>query len=238
MKITYIYHSCFVLESNNFTIIFDFYQDSDSKFIQKHLSTFKGKIYVFATHAHADHFNAEIFLWKNIRKDIQYILSEDILEDGLCKNTDGIILNKGEEYSDDILNIKVFGSTDKGVSFFINTPENKKIFYAGDLNNWHWNEESTPEEIKEAEDFYTKELTEIIDYEKHIDICMFPVDPRLGADYAKGAIQLLEQADVSLFIPMHFWEDYTKAGEFAEKALQRCSQYWKIGHQEDCINIL
>ncbi|MEI3154718.1 MAG: hypothetical protein V8S95_06185 [Odoribacter sp.] len=48
------------------------------------------------------------------------------------------------------MRIKAFGSTDIGISFLIDI-DNIRIFHAGDLNNWHWEEESTPEEIAGTE---------------------------------------------------------------------------------------
>ena len=49
-----------------------------------------------------------------------------------------------------MLRIQAFGSTDVGISFLIHL-QGKSIFHAGDLNNWHWSEESTEQEIRKAE---------------------------------------------------------------------------------------
>ena len=33
-----------------------------------------------------------------------------------------------------------------------------RLFHAGDLNNWHWSEESTPQEIRKAEGDFLAEI--------------------------------------------------------------------------------
>lgn len=48
------------------------------------------------------------------------------------------------------MKVKAFDSTDEGLSYLVEM-DGIRIFHAGDLNNWHWREESTPREIEEAE---------------------------------------------------------------------------------------
>ena len=84
MRLTYIYHSGFAIEGENFTIIIDYYRDSDGEndgIVHDSLLHRAGKLYVLSTHSHSDHFNPEILEWKQHRPDIQYIFSRDILED-------------------------------------------------------------------------------------------------------------------------------------------------------------
>jgi len=157
MKVTYIYHSGFAIEYQDITIIIDYFRDSGNKrnegVVHEQLLNRSGKLYVLSSHVHPDHFNSEVLKWKEKRPDIQYVFSKDILDAGKAKIKDAIYLNKLDVYQDDLLKIKAFGSTDIGISFLIELG-GKKIFHAGDLNNWHWKEESTLEEIKEAEDNY------------------------------------------------------------------------------------
>lgn len=54
---------------------------------------------------------------------------------------------------------------------------------------------------------------------------MFPVDPRLGTEYMRGARQFVEQIKTSIFVPMHFDEAYDKAAAFlpiAQKTVLLC----------------
>ena len=79
--------------------------------------------------------------------------------------------------------VKAFDSTDEGLSYLVEM-DGIRIFHAGDLNNWHWREESTPREIEEAErDF--QQVMETMRGEK-VDVAFFPVDPRLGMMFDAG----------------------------------------------------
>ncbi|WP_029906158.1 MBL fold metallo-hydrolase [Prevotella sp. 10(H)] len=221
LKLSYIYHSGYAIEAKDFTIIIDYYKDSadnpEDGIVHKELLNKKGKLYVLSTHSHSDHFNPEILRWKDKKKDIQYIFSKDILDNQKAAAEHAIYLDKLDDYKDDSLIIEAFGSTDLGVSFIIHIKD-KTLFHAGDLNNWHWNEESTEDEIREAEAFYKRELDLLAANVKYIDFAMFPVDPRLGKDYMKGAQQFISAIKTKHLAPMHFGEAYDKAAAFAEYA--------------------
>lgn len=66
-------------------------------------------------------------------------------------------INKGDVYEDPNIRIEAFGSTDVGISFLIDL-QGVRLFHAGDLNNWHWSEESTPQEIRKAEGDFLAEV--------------------------------------------------------------------------------
>lgn len=160
MILDYIYHSGFAIEAEGVTLIIDYYKDSSETELNKgivhdRLLQRPGKLYVLASHFHPDHFNREVLTWKEQRPDIIYIFSKDILKHHRAQKEDAIYINKGEEYEDDMLRIQAFGSTDVGISFLIHL-QGKSIFHAGDLNNWHWSEESTEQEIRKAEGDFLK----------------------------------------------------------------------------------
>lgn len=239
MKLTYIYHSGFAIETPDITIIIDYYQDSidnNEAFVSDYLLHRSQKLYVLVSHGHADHFNPDILKWEEKRDDITYIFSKDVEKISKTDLKNIYYIDKDEQYKDDMLQIDAFGSTDLGISFRIKL-DNKLIFHAGDLNNWHWNEESTADEIKEAEDFYKKELDHLADSTSFLDIAMFPVDPRLGKDYMKGAKQFLEKINVDLLIPMHFDVAYEKASAIAEVANQYNSKVFIPLRRGDCTEI-
>lgn len=230
MKLTYIYHSGFVIDGDNFAIIIDYYKDSDNKngIVHQNILNSDKKLYVLCTHSHQDHFNPEILEWKKIKNNITYIFSKDILDNKMATEGNAIYLDKLDTYKDNILSIQAFGSTDLGISFLIKT-DNKTIFHAGDLNNWHWNEESTQEEINEAENYYNDELTLLSEHVQHLDLAMFPIDIRLGKDYIKGAEQFINAIDTDIFAPMHFGNNYESIAAFADIAtLRGCKSIsWK-----------
>lgn len=225
MKLDYIYHSGFAIEAEGVTIIIDYYKDSSETIrnqgiVHDCLLQKPGKLYVLSTHFHPDHFNREILTWKEQCPDIIYLFSKDILKHRRANPEDAIYINKGESYEDDNLRIDAFGSTDVGISFLIHL-QGMSIFHAGDLNNWHWSEESTEQEIRKANGDFLAEVKYLKQQISAIDLVMFPVDRRMGKDYMKGAEQFIEQIKTTIFVPMHFSEDYEGGNalrSFAENA--------------------
>ena len=148
MILTYIYHSGFMLEGVSVILIFDFWRDADNSIVERTLSTTHKRVYFLASHFHQDHFNPEILNLPVPHGKKEVILSRDIYRRRRA-GTEGVTayLRRGESYRDDLITVHAFGSTDSGVSWAVHV-EDKDIFHAGDLNNWHWEEESTPEEIR------------------------------------------------------------------------------------------
>lgn len=242
MKLDYIYHSCFGIEANEVTVIIDYYKDSSTTeynrgMVHDYLLNKPGKIYVLATHSHPDHFNPEVLNWRDKHPNIVYVFSYDILQNLKAGEEDAIYLKKGEVYQDDSIRVEAFGSTDIGDSFLINL-QNMSFFHAGDLNNWHWSEESTLEEIEKANTDFLSELKYIKQrVTKTIDVTMFPVDNRMGKDYYKGAQQFVEQIKTTIFVPMHFDETYTAADAFQKIAEENGCRFLDITHRGQTFDI-
>lgn len=219
VKINYLYNSGFVVETKDFLIIFDYFLDkvhngdkcvSNGALGAEDLKIDK-KILVFASHSHNDHFNPVILKWMEIRSDIDYILSSDI---NVNKNADNIhILSPYDSLKLYNVVIKVFGSTDIGVSFLINV-DGVDIFHAGDLNWWYWWDD-TDEEKEYAERMFKQEIEKIKG--NNIDIAFFPVDPRLKDYYYIGAEYFVKEAKPDILIPMHFGSKFKTTKAFAEK---------------------
>lgn len=234
MSLTYIYHSGFVIETDRCIVVMDFYKDPADAMSQ-FLETDK-RMYVLSSHFHPDHFNPDIFDWRKRHGDTLYILSKDILRHRRARRGDATAwLAKGSAFEDSIVKIKAFGSTDSGVSFLINV-DGKQIFHAGDLNNWHWTDESTAKESAKAEAMYLGELKDIRKDVNHLDIVMFPVDARIGSGYMRGAEQFVENIDTSLFVPMHFTANgVDSANAFAPFVESRGGRMWKIKKEGERI---
>lgn len=228
MRLTYIYHSGFAIEADGYSFLIDYYKDTSSipgkGFVQEVLLRKQGPLYVLASHFHPDHFNPEILGWKAKKKDIQYIFSKDILKRRRAQAEEALFIKKGETYADEHVVLKAFGSTDVGVSFLIETG-GKSIFHAGDLNNWHWKDESTPVEAAGAEKNYLHELEAVARETDRLNLAMFPVDPRMGTDFMRGAEQFVDRIPTDLFVPMHFWERPAEAAAFGPYAESRGSRY-------------
>ena len=227
ITIKYINHSGFLIENDKIILLIDCCGlNNKSTELQQHAGK---RLYILVSHAHGDHFDPGILSIDGTGR--KYILSSDIRRK--IKKQDNIqFLRKGEVYQDDLVNIKAYGSTDVGVSFYIET-DGYRIFHAGDLNNWHWNEEETPEDAAKNEKAYQDEL-EYIAREVHtIDAVIFPVDPRLGKDYTLGAEQFLDRIKTGLFIPMHFWGNFGAALAFKHSAEKRGCDFAEINSAGD-----
>ena len=135
MTLTYIFHSGFVLETEQSFLIFDYWMDPSG--VMDGMLRSEKPMYVFSSHFHEDHFTKEIFEWKKQREGITYILSKDIYKHRRASKEDADVwLAKGGTWSDDTISVWALGSTDSGVSWIVET-EDKRIFHAGDLNNWY-----------------------------------------------------------------------------------------------------
>lgn len=229
MIITYVYHSCCAIEFKKFILLIDYYKDAISQgeeigWVEKNLLQSDKPLYVLCTHSHADHFNEEVLKWDAKKENITYIFSKEVVDtlsdNPLLEDEKITYLDKYEEYKDKNIKVQAFGSTDEGGSFYIEH-KRKKIFHAGDLNNWHWNEEVPFDEALAFENHYICELELLYEQVKKVDVAMFPVDPRLGKDFMRGAEQFVNKIETKHFLPLHFGDNYELIKQFepiAQKA--------------------
>ena len=219
MDITYIGHSGFAIElENGCTLIFDFFKDDNN--VTDAILKRTRELLVFASHSHPDHFNPKIFNWQTkVVNAPHYILSNDIRKKLKRQHFDKIPLNTNFIHANETIEcenivIHAFESTDVGVSFLVEI-NGIFIFHAGDLNNWHWQEESTPQEIKQMQSRFLSILKHIKAVTTDIHVAMFPVDPRIGGDFSLGARQFVNTFNVENFIPMHQWGDFDNSCNFS-----------------------
>ena len=220
MTLTYIYHSGFMLEGLSAILIFDFWRDADNGIVEQTLSTTHKRVYFLASHFHQDHFNPEILNLPVPHGEKKVILSRDIYRRRRA-GTEGVTayLRRRESYR---------------VSWSVHV-EDKDIFHAGDLNNWHWADESTPQEIKKREGDFLAILNDIRKECTAFDLVMFPVDPRLGSDFARGARQWLQHIPTRYFAPMHFPPAHETAMAFGPEAEQMQTSFLYIQEEGEAI---
>ncbi|WFA08251.1 MBL fold metallo-hydrolase [Tissierella sp. Yu-01] len=202
MKVEYIFHSGFTVETDNYFLVFDYYK-GDIELKDK-------KTLVFCSHAHHDHFNPEIFNWMDKNKNLLYVMSSDI---DTKPSIHTYILDPYEDLKLHDIEINTFGSTDQGVSYLIKV-EGKTIFFAGDLNWWYWNDDSDKEKF-EMEKAFKDEIEKIKGH--NIDLSFFPVDPRLEENYYLGGEYFINEIRPKVFIPMHFGDNFDVTREFIHK---------------------
>lgn len=152
-------------------------------------------LYVFISHHHDDHFDPSIY--EKCPENSTYFLGYDIPD-----SFKGTRMTPGEEISEGDLTVHAFDSTDEGVSFLL-TFHGLKLFHAGDLNFWHWRDDSTVTEIEAAEQAFYACVEPIP--KQSIDISFFPVDPRQGNMYDAGARYFIMNFKPKTMFPMHFY---------------------------------
>ena len=199
MRIMYIHHSSFLVETDICYYLFDYEKGCLPK-----MDVTK-PVFVLSSHGHDDHYNPEIFFMLNAAgmQTVSAILSDDI---EAPKNVDVLQVSPGKEYELCLgQKLTTFQSTDVGVAFLIED-QGELIYHAGDLNDWVWEEESIS---------YNEQMT--IDYRKQIDLlsgklnqreinaAFVVLDPRQEKDYDRGLCYFLEHIPVKKVYPMHYW---------------------------------
>jgi len=227
IRIKYLCHSGFLVETDKHLLVFDLCRGD--------IDLGDKKTYVFASHAHSDHYNPVIFNLREKRPDIRYILSSDIYEGPDPPPVKGNItsISLYEEKMIDDIKVKAYGSTDTGISFLVEC-DGKKIFHAGDLNWWYWPGD-TPEGIATAEKSFKKEIARIKG--EQIDVAFFPVDPRLEQNYCLGAEYFINEIEPRYLIPMHFWNDYGLIRQFSTKMEASSTRVIEITERGQEINL-
>ena len=209
MRVTYIHHSSFLVETEHYYYLFDY----EKGFLPK--MDVNKPIYVLSSHGHHDHYNVEIFsILKNLNMKVHAILSDDI---EIPSNVYVLQVSDGKKYILDEKHIlTTFKSTDLGVAFLIED-EDKIIYHAGDLNDWVWDDET---------DAYNEQMT--FDYRKQIgllsnklngqkvDVAFVVLDPRQEKDYDRGLCYFLEHILVEKVYPMHYWGDSSVVDTFLQ----------------------
>ena len=198
MLVTHLYHSGCLIELEHHSLLFDYYQ-GDLKLNQQK------PLYIFVSHRHFDHYNPQIFKLKHPK--ITYILSND-----LRHKYDGNYVDVHQTYHFDDIKVKTLLSTDEGCAFIVEV-ENKTIYFAGDLNWWHWEGEPASWN-RNMETGFRREIDSIAG--ERFDAAFVPLDPRLEAAYGLGMDYFLQKTSATHVFPMHMWEEYGYISKYKE----------------------
>lgn len=240
--ITYFHHSGFSVGCGDTLMIFDYWRGEFNEISGKLALSeedFKGykQVLFFISHAHVDHYDPVVYDFAFLNY-VHYIIAYDM--PAIVKG-DRMAVGDTRTYGD--ARVTAFASTDLGVSFYVEI-NGLHIFHAGDLNLWHWREESTLRQITQAENMFYNAVKPISAYP--IDICMFPVDPRMGGMYEAGANHFIMTCKPHIFIPMHWFGRSEIANDFARRcrtkyteglALTRPREHAVISFENGTIHI-
>lgn len=231
MKVTYIYHSGFLVETEAAVFLFDYYKGELPAFPEDK------PLIVFASHKHPDHFDFKIFNLQNHPGGVSYVFGNDIkLSENYLKrhgvnpavrekihrmspHTELLLPLKGRAGDrEEAVSIHTLKSTDAGAAFYVKAGD-RRIYHGGDLNWWHWEGESEAFN-RQQERIYKEEigyLEKLLKGDK-LDAAFVPLDPRLKDSYFLGMDYFLFHIPVKAVFPMHMWEDY----DVVKRYLKHC----------------
>lgn len=228
MKITYIHHSTFCVEIDEKVFVFDYYAGKGLPSCEYH-----GKmpeypenmpIYVFSSHSHRDHFDAEVLQWSRRYSNIQFVFAREVkkkLWNSMLKRLGFgeeikekiTYVRPGEKYEFEDVKVETLFSTDSGVAFLV-TVSGRTIYHAGDLNWWRW--EGETESFNRSQELnYKKQIDSLRD--RQIDVSFVVVDPRLEQNKFLGIDYFMQQVERGYVIPMHLWKQYDLIKEYRKQ---------------------
>lgn len=220
VKVTYVEHSGFLLETEDVYFLFDYYRGSLPKLDKNK------PLVVFVSHKHKDHFNPWIFLLADTHSNTLFVIAKGVpyknlavkLSKQIAAHGLGSILPLKKDISVTVelsngkeLTIRTLRSTDEGVAFLL-FYDGRRYYHAGDLNLWVWEDEN---ENKSMEKRYIAEMEKLKGMD--IDIAFVPLDPRLEDNAYSGLKTFLSYANCQCVFPMHCWKEYGIIDTFLER---------------------
>ena len=200
MKVTYIHHSSYLVETDSVTMLFDYFQGELPEIPEKK------PLYVFASHRHGDHFSEVIFDLAKKYENTIFVLSYDIEEKRVPEPLRGrtYFLKPDEIWEHEGLKVETYRSTDEGVAFWCSADGNE-IYHAGDLNHWYWDGEDE-QWNKDMTAAYRSEIAKMRG--RTADVAFLPLDPRQEQYFYLGIDDFVKEVHVKHIFPMHFWDQF------------------------------
>ena len=191
---------------------------------------------VLVSHAHRDHYNPAVFKLAKQYHNIRYVLSKDVWITEEVKQEYGLdpeflenqvtfvpaglkrIITLHQELKEsDYITLETIKSTDQGVAFVLDVA-GKRIYHAGDLNCWVW-EDDTKQQYNNMSALFKRAIEKLGD--KEIFLAFAPLDPRQGRFYKISMEYLLNAAPVTYAVPMHVWEQYDVIDQYERERITR-----------------
>lgn len=198
LTITYLLNSGFLVAGDGWGLLFDDFQDPTGA-VDQALPEME-ELYIFASHAHSDHFSPEIARYAAHTR--RYFLSRDIAGVPSAKRIPAhqvTWLGVYDRCDADRIRVISYDSTDEGTSFAVEIA-GWRIFHAGDFNWWHW-QEDTAENIGFARNGFMKQMKQLDG--ASFDLAFFPADGRLGEARSWGAKEFCCRTDTRALVTMH-----------------------------------
>lgn len=229
MKVFFIHHSSFLVESESCYLLFDYFEGTLPA-LEK-----DKPLYILASHSHADHFSEAVFQEAQPFHEVRFILSSDIFKSRVPMEYRGVTCHMKPHVSAEFphLSVETLLSTDKGVAFLVEV-DGRLLYHAGDLNCWVWAGEPAADNDRMRER-YLKELERL----EHKDIfaAFVPLDPRQEEDYALGMRYFFEYCGARHAFPMHMWNDFQYVDTFLRDYPEYADRVHRIRGDGQIFNI-
>lgn len=177
MKITYLHHSGFSVETETKVLLFGYYTEGGRKAYFDPAAYPDKAVFVLVSHAHEIIMTDGFFPGQSSPMSAMCFSFDVRTEAGF----EGSVLRAEPHrtYDFDGISIQTLRSNDEGVAFLVKA-DGKTIYHAGDLNWWHWNGE--PDAFNaDIEKSYTTEINRLKG--EKIDVAFVPADLRLQDKY-------------------------------------------------------
>ena len=237
MQITYLLNSGFMIKSQNTILVFDDYADPKKNVYRAAEGGDYAAIYIFASHAHFDHFDTHII--DHASHATKYIFAQEIKKTKRGKTfpeDKTVFLADYSSWEDEHISAETFSSTDTGTSFLVTIKGEggERIFHAGDFNWWHWSGD-TAENIALAKNGFMQQMKTLEGLAA--EAAFFPIDGRLGEYYDIGAKFFCAHTDVKAIVAMHSvgYPAWTPSADFF--APGREIPHWSPTEPGETINL-
>ncbi|WP_320170025.1 hypothetical protein [Maridesulfovibrio sp.] len=202
IKITYIFHNCFVLDVGSSSYVFDVPAEKyrPSKAAEALRNAVSGRdTTIFFTHSHIDHFAPDYAEICSDAASLRSVVSDDI-EDMFPEMITGdtLIVEPDEKYEFQGMKIETMLSNDLGVAYLLRTPERLQVYNGGDLASWDW-ENSSFAERNFTRKFFRAAVSRVAS--KNPQVTFSNVDRRL--ENLAGGPQFVDAVRPQVFVPTH-----------------------------------
>lgn len=211
MKITYLGHSGFSVETESALLVFDCIgSELPARPEGK-------KLVFFVSHYHDDHYSERIFSCAD-DPNVCYILDSGITH--YPENVKINFVSERKTYVFGDMTVKTLRSTDCGVAYLVKLDAHT-VYHAGDLHLWLWKGASLMQR-NAVRRVFESELSLLVD--EKIDIAFLPLDPRQEEEGTLGFDYAMQTLNIKCAVPMHFWNDIEYVKRFkATDAAKHCA---------------
>jgi len=203
--ITYVHHSCFVLELGEKTFLFDYPEDAHlpEGAADAAARAVSGKdLTVFISHGHDDHFGKNLADVVSPAAQARFVVSDDVPDmfpDAVPE--DALVVEPDETYRFAGMGIETLMANDLGVAFVIETG-GVGVYFGGDLAEWIWPDMEAAA-VRFTENYFQAAIDKV--KASGVHIVFQNVDRRM--ENLGGGLKLLRQVCPPVFVPMHSFGD-------------------------------